>query len=350
MQRVGVLVEIPRVLEEFGIEPGPVLRAAGLHPAQLADAEGFIPFAQAAMLAALSAETTGCDAFSILVGARTRIAHLGPLGRYLASAPDLRCAIDDLILYHPRYVRGGGPYAVDWADGSLLVGYRTHVPSVVGASHIARGAMAFGYSIFKEISGVEPHSVLISLPPPQDPASYKSVFRNSHLVFGAPHFGLVYSEASLRCPLLGADPALRTVLGNSIAARWAIHQPDIRERVLRALVPLTLSGAHSLESTAARLNLTPADLNRELRKQVCSFRDLLNEARFEMACQLIVDARLSIVDITTVLGYSEISAFSRFFASMSGGLPPAEWRRIEHAKDNPAGTPPPQTIPATGTA
>jgi AraC-like DNA-binding protein len=326
MQRVGVFVELPRMLREFGVDPTPVLATAGLHPEELADAEGFISFAQAAHLIAGATEATGNAALPLLIGASAQIQHLGPLGRYLAAAPDLRSAIDDLILYHPRYVRGGGPYAVDWAADSLLVGYRTHDPGLVGASSLACGAMAFGYRIFHAVSGKEPHSLLFSLPAPADLSGYRSLFKASKIEFNAQHYGLVYSEASLRTPLPGANPALRTSLEKSISTRWAVHEPDVRERVLRALVPLMLSGTHTLESTAARLSLSPAALSRELRKRGCSFRELHNEARFEMACQMIADARLSITEVSSILGYSEISAFSRFFVSMSGGLPPAEWR------------------------
>ena len=326
MQRVGVLVEVPRMLREFGVEPSPVLAAAGLHLEELADSEGFIPFARGAHLLAIATEATGNTAFPLLVGACTQVQHLGPLGRYLAAAPDLQSVINDLILYHPRYVRGGGPYGVDWEAGGLLVGYRTHDPGVVGASLLACGAMAFGYSIFKAVSGVEPNIVLFSLPPPADISGHQSLFKSSNILFNAQHFGLVYSQASLRTPLPGANPALRTSLEKSIAARWAVHEPDIRERVLRALVPLVLSGTHTLESTAERLGLTPIALSGELKKRGYSFRELLNEARFEMACQMIADARLSIAEVSNILGYSEISAFSRFFATMSGGVPPAEWR------------------------
>jgi AraC-like DNA-binding protein len=327
MQRVGVLVEVPRIIRELGADPGRVLAGAGIHPEQLADAEGFIPYGQACDLIIRAAEATRRQDFAVITGARARIDHLGPLGRYLASATDLQSAISELVLYHPRYVRGGGPYLLDQPDGTLLVGYRAHDPGVHGAAHIAQGALSFGYTIFQSIGGSAPAAVLFSLPEPPEVSGYRSVFGSIRLVFNAPHFGLVFTPAALRKALPGALPALHAVLGKSIAERWGQQQPNIREQVLRALVPQVLSGAQSLELTAERLKILPQTLNRELGKVGFSFRDLLNEARFEMSSQLLTDAQLSISEITRLLGYSEISAFSRFFASMSGGVPPAEWRR-----------------------
>jgi AraC-like DNA-binding protein len=47
-----------------------------------------------------------------------------------------------------------------------------------------------------------------------------------------------------------------------------------------------------------------------------------------MARQLLRDTRLSVGGLAQILGYSEVSAFTRFFTSMAG-LPPSEWKERE---------------------
>jgi AraC-like DNA-binding protein len=187
--------------------------------------------------------------------------------------------------------------------------------------------VTFGYRIFQEIGGLPPSRLLISLPPPADLSHYRSVFGNLRIEFEAAHFGLVYGPAALSAPLPQADIGLRQAMGSALAERWNALHPNLRDRVLRVLVPAVLSGSQSLETTAARLGMGPEVLTRELRRLGSSFRDLVNEARFEIACQLLVDAKLSISALSGIFGYSEVSAFTRFFTSMSGGVPPAEWRR-----------------------
>jgi len=54
----------------------------------------------------------------------------------------------------------------------------------------------------------------------------------------------------------------------------------------------------------------------------------VNEARFEMATQLLRDTRLSVGGLAQILGYSEVSAFTRFFTGMAG-LTPTEWKQRE---------------------
>jgi AraC-like DNA-binding protein len=335
MQRVGVLVEVPRLLHGMGVDPDPVIRSAGLHPGQLADIDGIISFDHFSELIVHCVAASGRDDFDLLVGASGRSEHLGVLGRYMACGPTFGSTLDDLLSNHPRYVRGAGAYLLDLGNGDLLAGYRTHQPGIRGASYIARGATAFGYAVFKEVSGVVPKAVLMSLPEPASLEAYEAVFASTPVSFNAPHFGLVFSRSSLRTANLKADPELRRMLADAIAARWALHQPDVRERVLRALVPSVFSGTHSLESTARRIGMAPEALSRELKELGCSFRDLFTEAKLEMAGQFLTDARMSIAEVAQVLGYSEISAFTRFFTS-GRGVAPAQWRRKRNA-----GRPPP---------
>ncbi len=74
----------------------------------------------------------------------------------------------------------------------------------------------------------------------------------------------------------------------------------------------------------------PRTLNRALQAQNTSFRDALNAARLEIAAQLLRDTRIPIREVAHLLGYSQVSAFTRFFTE-EAGLPPSEWRERELA-------------------
>ena len=331
MQRVGVLVELPGALRAMGFDPSPLLRAANVHPDLLLDVDSFLTFEQFSDLLQECAVATGRDDIFIRIGAMARPRHLSVLGRYMRAASTLEVAIDDFVENHRRFVRGGYTYLLRHENGDLAVCYRTYDPSARAARHIARGAIAFGYSVFRDLGGVAPANVQFSLPQPEDLRPYREVFEGAKLVFNAEHFSLVFRKGDLKTAIPTADPALRQQLALGIAKLWATQQPDIRDRVLRVLVPAVLSGTHSLESTAARLSMTPTALTRALNEQNCSFRDLLNQARFDMASQLLIDARMSVERIAVLMGYSEVSAFNRFFAGMCGA-PPAKWRN-EHSEN-----------------
>jgi AraC-like DNA-binding protein len=98
-------------------------------------------------------------------------------------------------------------------------------------------------------------------------------------------------------------------------------------------VPSVLAGAPSLKGTADLLVMHPRTLNRALEKLGFSFRDAVNEARFEMASQLLRDTGVGVGSLAQILGYSEVSAFTRFFTGMAGRSP-SEWKQAELGKAN----------------
>jgi AraC-like DNA-binding protein len=331
LQRVGVLVEIPRLLREMNVEPEPFLSSLGVSAAMLSDIEGRLPFPIVSDLLLKCTEATGRDDFSLILGASGRLAHLGIVGNLLSSAASFGSAVLDFVANHPRYVRGASTYLVDWEDDAILIGHRVYHPGLRGSTRFSEGATAFGRRVFAELCGVEPTRACLSLPQPADLSPYKKAFGRTKLVFGAEHFGLVYSRAALATAVPTADRARHADISKFIAERWNFLQPDILDRVMRVLVPSVLAGTPSLQATADLLVMHPRTLNRALQTRGISFRDAVNEARFEMACQLLRGTRVGIGSLAQILGYSEVSAFSRFFAGMSG-LSPSDWKEREIAQ------------------
>lgn len=331
LQRVGVLVEIPRLLREMGVDPEPLLKRLGVDEALLSDIDRRLPFAVVSELMLKCAEATGRDDFSLVLGASARLSHLGIIGKLLTAASDFGSALRDFVANHPRYVRGASTYLVDWGEDGLLIGHRIHSPGLRGSAPFSAGAIAFGRSIFFELCGAEPMRALLSLPPPDDPSPYKKAFGRAKLVFEAEHFGLVYSRAALSRRIPTSDPALHSEVRRFVTERWNSLQPDILDRVMRVLVPSVLAGTPSLRATAELLVMHPRTLSRALQMRGFSFRDAVNEARFEMASQLLRDTRLGVGSLAQILGYSEVSAFTRFFTAMAG-LSPSEWKERELAR------------------
>ena len=325
LQRVGVFAGVPRLLREMNVEPAPLLASLGVDEAALLDIEGRLPFAVVSELLLKCAEATARPDFHLVLGASGRLSHLGIMGTLLSSATMFRSALADFVSNHPRYVRGASTYLIDRGEEGLLVGHRVHYPGLRGAAAFSAGAAAFGRAVFAELCGVEPTRVLLSLPRPADLSPYKQGFGPTKLVFEAEHFGLVYSRAALRTPIPTSDPARHSEILKFVAERWNFLQPNIVDRVMRVLVPSVLAGSSSLQATAEMLVMHPRTLNRALQAQGLSFRDAVNEARFEIASQLLRDTRVDVGSLSQILGYSEVSAFTRFFNGMAG-LSPSEWK------------------------
>jgi len=80
-----------------------------------------------------------------------------------------------------------------------------------------------------------------------------------------------------------------------------------------------------LASSARLFSLHERTLRRRLDADRTTFHELLNDARFEVAQQLLSDTRLPAAEIAAILGYSNPGAYSRAFRGWSGSAP-KRWR------------------------
>ncbi|EIC21573.1 helix-turn-helix transcriptional regulator [Thiorhodovibrio frisius] len=84
-------------------------------------------------------------------------------------------------------------------------------------------------------------------------------------------------------------------------------------------------GDTSLAHVARLFALHRRTLNRRLKAHGTSFKILIEEARYDVARQLLRDTSLPIADIAASLDYADASAFTRAFKRWSG-VSPGAWR------------------------
>ncbi len=89
---------------------------------------------------------------------------------------------------------------------------------------------------------------------------------------------------------------------------------------------LLLAGKSSGDDLAQMLSLHRRTLSRRLRAQGTTFQKVLDEVRFEVACQLLEHTGAPIDQIATALCYADVSAFMHAFRRWSGTTP-ALWRK-----------------------
>jgi len=84
----------------------------------------------------------------------------------------------------------------------------------------------------------------------------------------------------------------------------------------------------TVAQAARRLNLSTRTLHRRLRAEGRSFRDLLDEVRYQMAREYLADTTLPLSEISWLLGYTEPGNFSHAFKRWSGRSPRAFRKRV----------------------
>ena len=95
---------------------------------------------------------------------------------------------------------------------------------------------------------------------------------------------------------------------------------------VKALIEVLLPTGHcSIVQVARSLGVDRRTVQRRLAASGETFSSLLNAARAELAERLVLNPRRSLTEIAEELGFSEPSAFSRWFRGQFG-CSPSEWR------------------------
>lgn len=108
------------------------------------------------------------------------------------------------------------------------------------------------------------------------------------------------------------------------------------QKLIRSRMP---HGRVTIEQVAMDLNVSPRSLQRYLLMAGTSFQLLLDKTRQAMAIRLLRDASISLTQVAELLGYTQLSAFSRAFSRWHG-ISAQQCRRQlhrglddQHAKD-----------------
>jgi AraC-like DNA-binding protein len=87
--------------------------------------------------------------------------------------------------------------------------------------------------------------------------------------------------------------------------------PEIVDQVRRVIGARLTSGQISLDAVAAELDMAPRTLQSKLAAVDATFEAVLNESRLQLATGYLRDTDLPLTEIALLLGYSELSAFTR---------------------------------------
>jgi hypothetical protein len=278
VQRVGVLSELPRVLEDMGLDPGTCLAGTGIDPTAL-QPDTRVPFAAMLRALARSAEVSGCDHVGLIVGLRFRLEHQGMIGRLMACAPTLRRAFADFVAWQPGYSSGAVVYLMQQGE-EVALGYGTHAGPDPGCRPLYDGVMGIGARMVEELTEgrVRPLEVHLSYRVPPDIAPYARLLK-APVLFDQPRTCLVFHADALETRLPGADAERRRRLEAELMAAARAMDPGIAARVRHALRPMIQDGRAEMPAVAAELRLHPRTLRRRLAEEGVRFGDLRDSVR-----------------------------------------------------------------------
>jgi AraC-like DNA-binding protein len=334
----GLLASYPRIravaatgiaemIAECGGDPERVLGNVGLKPRDLA-----LPLNQLALqdycaLFEQAARQTGMEAFGLLFANRFGCLLMGDLGALALNYPILGVAIQSLCRYFAALQEQSRlSFSRDHDRGILE--YRICDRRIVESRQDAELTIASLLSFMRRCLGPNwsPDEIRFAHPARHSPsAAYASL--GAPVLFNQPGNAVIFSVSALSHPVPGCDPAKIPLLARHLArVSRDSFQTDflirVHEEVRRALP----EGTARFEDVAERLGMAPITLYRRLRDRGVEFSDLVRGFRYELALGYVRDPEISLTEAALLLGYSELSSFSRAFRQWTG-TSPTRYRR-----------------------
>lgn len=105
------------------------------------------------------------------------------------------------------------------------------------------------------------------------------------------------------------------------------HKENTISVVAHLIRSLLSSGYCNEQHIANILQITPRTLQRKLQQKNTTFKALLNNIRLRLAKQYLLESNITSTEFSHSLGYSELSAFTRFFKRETS-LSPSNYKRL----------------------
>ena len=169
----------------------------------------------------------------------------------------------------------------------------------------------------------ELRAVRLAFPRPASHQAHDEYF-GVPVEFGADAYDLSFARDLLEAPLLTANPELARVLARQAAAPAERPGGDPFVERVRGAIRESLAGDVPTVSATViteRLGLNARSLQRRLREQHTSLSELVDEARRDLAKELLAKEGLLLCEIAYRLGFGGVSAFFRAFRRWTGSSP-----------------------------
>lgn len=319
------------LMRSHGVDPAAVVGACGLPPDAFADPDRRIPFRTAACLLQQFALSTGRADAGLLIGERLDFDDLGLLGKLVQRAPTVGGALDGLVRFLYLQDRGSVLYVSRPAARLAALGYAVLDADTPGIGLAYDMVLAMAMTALRGLCGpaFRASEVCVAHAAPADRAPYRRFFA-APVVFDAAHSEIRFDARWLQAPNIGSDAvahrAARLALRDATAGNGR-RVAEATRGVVRALV---MSGTLSGPAVAAALGLHERTLRRRLDADGTKLSELIAEARFHAARQLLRETRLNLKEIASALGYADAGAFVRAFRGWSGSTP-GRWRALQLA-------------------
>ncbi|GAB3046897.1 AraC family transcriptional regulator [Acinetobacter apis] len=274
-----------------------------------------------------AAVQSGCDNFGLLYGQQFQPKALGLIGYIALCSPTLEYALKNMVNHFHLHQKDTLTRLVELPDCWRL-DYQIQHGAILSRRQDAELTLGMFMNVIRSVLGshYSPREIHFEHTRPLFCQDHSKLF-NAPVFFDQPYNSILISKADTHIKMPSSDPMLLTVMQNTLHLlnTASSSEQNLADQV-RAAIQLALShGEPCLDHISHDLHMSSACLTRRLKALGTTFSSLVDLVRCELAEHYIKQGHISISEMALLLGYSEVSAFSRAFKRWFN-ITPRQWR------------------------
>jgi AraC-like DNA-binding protein len=317
---------IVRAFERYGVDPAGALRAGQISPAEVSRPGARITARQMELLSGAAMQELDDEALGWF-SRRLPWGSYGMLCRASITAPSLGVALRRWCRHH-GLLTGDVRLALEASGGAatLSIDERRQFGELREFCLVTLLRYVHGYACWAVDSRIPLVEAAFPFEPPPHADVYPLLFPGP-IRFGATRAALRFDAQYLALPLRRDERALQQMLKRALPLTVFQYR---RDRLLVQRVRQLLHGeaerVRSAEDVARSLGVSVRTLHRQIREEGASLQALKDEARRDLAVELLHRSERSVKQVAWAVGFRSEKAFARAFGRWTG-KPPAAYRR-----------------------
>lgn len=318
---------LAEVIEAAGRDPDDILRSVGLDRTIVTDRHAFIPSAAFTLALEEAARVTGDECFGLHFGERYHPKDIGALAYVVLNSPTIAVAFENVARYL-RIYNEAATVSFTRGDTYAYLQHRLRDVPLQRRQH-EEYALTVGLGMIRMMAGSDwrPLEVRFEHEPPGRTDEHARVF-GAPVLFRCDGNVLVVERDFCERPVPAADRRLYPILEEHVERQLETRPTENRflVSVRTAIGNAVKDGEPRVADVARAMGVSVRTLQRRLGESGVDYRALVDDIRHERSLRYLRDRRHTLSDVAYLLGYSEISAFSRAFRRWTGATP-SDYRR-----------------------
>jgi len=314
-------------LEELGVSPVAVLRQAGLPMALFNQEKIFVTTEELFALWRAIAELSCDPAIGLKIGSEERIERYSPIAIAALYTRSFRDALQRMARYKqltcPEEIR------IVEQNGECSLQFKWVLAREQEPEVLVDLCFAWVVGVGRRGTGKALNPLRVELRRSEAQRQLFEEHFQCPVTFASDQNSLIFSAADVDKPFLTHNPDLLALVAPQLEAELQDqHKGQTVPDQVKAVLKRLLAGQRpAMEHVARELRLSSRTLQRRLTEEGVTFKQLLEDARRELARHYLLHSSLELNETAYLLGYEDANSFFRAFHHWEG-TSPGQWRAV----------------------